>query len=144
MFEMLTVRCFNSQDKTRCRKQTLGRLARRKVTRFQHCWSLVLKSSTLNLKKSIVVNHVCIPFASVEVFLTLPGSKYVASNDPPVDADPHNGSTHNMVGHFDNGADALQTIFEEKVKKRDKEQFKVIKGDMDSVFLLVRSYFQVV
>ena len=96
------------------------------------------------MKESIVVNHVCIPFASVEVFLTLPESKYVASNDPPVDADPHNGSTHNMVGHFDNGADALQTIFEEKVKKRDKEQFKVIKGDMDSVFLLVRSYFQVV
>ena len=72
--------------------------------------------------------------------MTLPEPKYVASNDPSVDPDPHNM----VVGHFDNGADALQTIFEEKIKKRDKEQFKIVKGDMDSVFLLVRSYFQVV
>jgi hypothetical protein len=104
----------------------------------------VLKTPTP--KDSIVVNGVCIPFASVEILLTLPESKYAASNDPPVDPDPHNGSTHDMVvRNFDDDADALRTIFEEKVKKRDdsadEKQINDIKGGMDSVFLLVRSCF---
>lgn len=81
--------------------------------------------------------------------MTLPEPKYAASNDPPVDPDPHNGSTQNMVvRNFDNGTDALRTIFEEKVKKRDNselaaedKQIKDFKDGMDSVFLLVRSYF---
>jgi hypothetical protein len=46
-----------------------------------------------------------------------------------------------VIGDFDSGANGLWALFEKETKAHDVDKLGSLKDDMNSVFLLVRSYF---
>jgi hypothetical protein len=67
------------------------------------------------------------------------------ANHSPLDPGLDNSSTDDDVivpqWDFDSGANDLWALYEKETKDRDVDKFKSLKDDMNSVFLLVRSYF---
>jgi hypothetical protein len=69
-----------------------------------------------------------------------------AANNPPVHGGQSRGSSNEeppkvqMIGDFDDGANALWTLYGKEAKSHDQSRIQTLKEDMDVVLIFVSSY----
>jgi hypothetical protein len=75
--------------------------------------------------------------------------EWVEAGNPAADHTIGSGSNREpraerMIGDFDDGANALWTLYGKEARSHDDACIRTLKDDMDGVLIFVRSYFFIV
>lgn len=71
---------------------------------------------------------------------TAPTSSDSSLDGVPTVSGPNREPHMQMIGDFDNSANALWTLYGEEAKSHDEARIQSLKDDMDGVLIFVRSY----